>query len=180
LVGRQQAVLTGLTPLNALNSANSLNAPTDTALPANAVKPEGWLVQLNSSGDSPRQELQLVDEDGQLLVKQQVTLVGGAQTIPLLAPTPQLAKASQLRLLGQRHPGGVWLLPVGAGHAGVGLIGQAGSLQSRPPLSQAAHYLTQALQPSPPVMADVTALLAEGAAIPPAMMLWPEGSDVKR
>jgi len=169
LVGRQQAVLTGLTPLN------SLTVPTDTALPANAIKPDGWLVQLNSSGGSQRQELQLVDEDGQLLAQQQVTLVGGVQTIPLLAPTPQLAKASQLRLVGQRHPGGVWLLPVGAGHAGVGLIGQAGSLQSRPPLSQAAHYLTQALQPSPPVMADVTALLAEGGGnSPPAMMLWPE------
>ncbi|MFN5174437.1 MAG: BatA domain-containing protein, partial [Holosporaceae bacterium] len=175
LVGRQQAVLTGLTPLNSLNSLNSLTVPTDTALPANAIKPEGWLVQLNSSGGSQRQELQLVDEDGQLLAQQQVTLVGGAQTIPLLAPTPQLAKASQLRLVGQRHPGAVWLLPVGAGHAGVGLIGEAASLQSRPPLSQAAHYLTQALQPSPPVMADVTALLAEGGGNPiPAMMLWPE------
>jgi hypothetical protein len=175
LVGRQQAVLTGLTPLASLNSLTSPTSPTDTALPANAIKPEGWLVQLNSSGGSQRQELQLLDEDGQLLAQQQVTLVGGAQTIPLLAPTPQLAKASQLRLVGQRHPGAVWLLPVGASHAGVGLIGEAASLQSRPPLSQAAHYLTQALQPSPPVMADVAALLAEGGGNPiPAMMLWPE------
>jgi hypothetical protein len=175
LVGRQQAVLTGLTPLTPLASLTSSTSPTDTGVQANAVKPEGWLVQLNSSGGSQRQELQLLDEDGQLLAQQQVTLVGGAQTIPLLAPTPQLAKASQLRLVGQRHPGAVWLLPVGASHTGIGLIGEAASLQSRPPLSQAAHYLTQALQPSPPVMADVTALLAEGGGNPtPAMMLWPE------
>ncbi|MBM3602370.1 MAG: DUF4159 domain-containing protein [Alphaproteobacteria bacterium] len=171
VVGQQQAVITGLSPLA------PLPAPDDGgAQPNTPAESDGWLVQLNSSGGKQPQLLQLLDEDGQLVAQQAVTLLGGAQTMPLLVASPQLAKATQLRLLGQRHPGAVWLLPMGTGGGGIGLIGDAGSLQSRPPLSQAAHYLTQALRPSMASMAGVNALLngVDSGASSPAMLLWPE------